>query len=441
VKPDELLEAVRAGGLLAPGHPVVVLVSGGRDSVCLLDVTVRIAGADAVTALHVNYGLREGADGDERRCAELCAELGVRLEARHPSRPERGNLQAWARDERYGAAARIALRHGGDVAAGHTATDQVETILYRLAASPSRRALLGMRPREGTLVRPLLAFTRAQTAEYCKARGLRWREDPSNDSPTYARNRIRSSLVPALEQIHPGAQANVLALAEILADEAAVLDELVEQALGGADTIALARLRALEPAVRRLVVQRLADRAAGGPAPGAARRAEEVAALADAGTAELAIGGGVRAIVEYGVLRLEPIGGSPRHPPAPVRLPIPGSVAFGEYEVVCELGKPAREAGVLDRAALGAELLVRVWRPGDRMEPLGLGGTKTLQDLFTARRLPRRERAVVPVVQSGEEIVWVAGIATSERFKVTDRTVEAARLSVRHVGPGDILRS
>src|SRR5207244_12764876 len=131
------------------------MLSGGRDSVCLLDVAVRLAGPQVTTALHVNYGLREAADQDERHCARLCETLGVALEVRQARRPEgAGNLQAWARDARYGAAAELALRSEAKVAVGHTASDQAETILYRLAASPGRRALLGLRPCDGRLPRP-----------------------------------------------------------------------------------------------------------------------------------------------------------------------------------------------------------------------------------------------------------------------------------------------
>src|SRR5271165_3045255 len=101
-----MLETVREQGLLSAGRAVVVLLSGGRDSTCLLDLAVRIAGADAVSALHLNYGLRGEAGEDERHCAELCERLGVALVVRRPSRPQdAGNLQAWARDQRYGAAA------------------------------------------------------------------------------------------------------------------------------------------------------------------------------------------------------------------------------------------------------------------------------------------------------------------------------------------------
>ncbi|HET9105164.1 MAG TPA: tRNA lysidine(34) synthetase TilS [Solirubrobacteraceae bacterium] len=311
-----MYDAVRDAGLLASGRPVVVMFSGGRDSTCLLDLAVRIAGPDAVTAVHANYGLRGAADADERHCAEVCEALAVQLDVRRPVRSGasgsaaggagEGNLQAWARAERYRAANDLAIARGADVAAGHTRSDQVETILYRIASSPSRRALLGMRARQDSrpaLIRPLLAFTREQTAAYCTERGLRWREDESNESAAFARNRIRRELIPALERIHPAAQENVLALAAVLRDEADVLEEVVAAALDGAqDRIALERLRELHPAVRRLVIQRLADGAAGRPAAGVARRAEEIAAMREG--AELHLPAGVCAQVRDGVLRL-----------------------------------------------------------------------------------------------------------------------------------------
>jgi len=305
---EGVLDRVRAEGLLTAGGPVVVLLSGGRDSVCLLDVAAQVAGPEVVLALHVNYGLREAADRDEAHCAALCERLGVELALERPPAPE-GNVQAWARDVRYAAAARLAAERDALVAAGHTADDQVETILYRLASSPSRRALLGMAARDGRLVRPLLGCTRAQTTAWCEARGLAWRDDATNDGDRYARNRVRNGLMPALEAIHPAAAANVLRTAQLLRDEAEVLDALVAEQLedGGEEgpVIALERLAALPPALRRLVVQRLADTAAGKLVPGAARHAEEVAALRRTGTAMLDLGGGIRAVAERGVLRAE----------------------------------------------------------------------------------------------------------------------------------------
>ena len=300
----DLLARVGDTGLLPAGRPVVVLLSGGRDSVCLLDVAVRLAGAQAVGALHVNYGLRAAAGGDEAHCRALCADVGVELDVQVARRPaDSGNLQAWARDVRLAAAARLASARGAHVATGHTASDQAETVLYRLAASPGRRALLGMAERDGRLLRPLLRVTREETAAHCTARGMSWREDASNDDPAYARNRARAGLLPALRELHPAAERNVVRTAELLRDEAAVLDEVVETALAGRDHIAVSHLAALPAALARLVVRRLAEDAAGRLCARAPWRLPEILALGDGA---LDLGDGARAVVGGGVLRVEP---------------------------------------------------------------------------------------------------------------------------------------
>jgi tRNA(Ile)-lysidine synthase len=310
----ELLERVVAGGLLERGRPVVVLLSGGRDSVCLLDVAAELSGAAGIRALHVNYGLRPEADGDEAHCRALCAALGVRIEVERAERPPGapGNLQAWARDVRYAAGARLAdaAGDGALVAAAHTATDQAETILYRLAASPGRRALLGMPARSGRFVRPLLGVTREETAAWCRARGLRWRDDATNDARVYARGRVRADLVPALRAVHPAAERNVVRTAELLRDEAEVLDVVVDTALAGRDEIAVAHLAALPRALARLVVRRLAEDATGALCARAPGRLDDILALGDGA---LDLGTGARAVVDGGVLRCE------RTPPLPAR--------------------------------------------------------------------------------------------------------------------------
>jgi tRNA(Ile)-lysidine synthase len=419
------------------GH-VVVMLSGGRDSVCLLDLAARELGAGRVSALHVNHGLRADATDDERACEEECARQGVELEVVRLARaPEAGNLQAWARRERYAAAARVARERGAVVAAGHTASDQAETVLYRLAASPGRRALLGMRPRatlpppdaDIVLVRPLLSYTRADTGAHCEARGLSWRDDPTNDTPRYARGRVRGELLAALRGVHPAAEHNVIRTAELLREEAEALDELVSATTDG-DQVELTRLRALGPALRRLVVQRLAEAAAGAPVPEAGRRAEEIARLGPRGTAGLDIGHGVRAIAEYGRLRFALSAAAPQAG-APVTLPVPGKARFGDWTVTCAEVPLERTEGVVDRAALGDRPLLRPWRSGDRMAPIGLGGTKTLGDLFTARRVPVAERSSRPVLVVGEEIAWVPGVATGQRFAISEHTGAAVRLTAK----------
>jgi tRNA(Ile)-lysidine synthase len=304
---EEVLSAVRGGDLLSGDRPVVAMLSGGRDSVCLLDVAVTLCARGGVRALHVNYGLRAEADADEHYCAALCESLGVELEIVHERRPEgdAGNLQAWARDVRYREASRIAEERDALVATGHTASDQVETILYRLAASPGRRALLGMAASDGRLIRPLLGVTREQTTAYCEARELDWREDASNDSVQFARTRVRHGLAKALRAVHPAAETNVMRTAQMLREETELLDGLVADELAGRESIAIERLEQLPPALARMVVVRLAEDAAGTYVPQAGGRVQEIVELARrGGGAELHVGGQVSVVIERGVLKM-----------------------------------------------------------------------------------------------------------------------------------------
>jgi tRNA(Ile)-lysidine synthase len=183
-------------------------------------------------------------------------------------------------------------------------------------------------------------------------------------------------------------------------------------------------------ALARLVVQRLADDAAGGRAPSLAAHADAILALGSDGTAELDLPGGLRASSEYG--RLKIVRGAAPAIPAAVSLPVPGRVDYGDGELVCELGgRLPIEDGTLAAGALATTLEVRPWRPGDRMRPLGLGGSKSLQDLFTDRKVPRERRAQLPVVVSDGEIAWVPGVATGERFRVGADTAARVRLAWR----------
>ena len=426
---------MRDSGVVAPEDRFVVLVSGGRDSVCLLDVLTSIAGVQRLTALHVNYGLRgEESDADEQHVRALCERLAINcVVVAAPPAPVRGNLQAWARDLRYARALECGAA-GELIATGHTGSDQVETVLYRLAASPGRRALLGMTAREGRLVRPLLALTREQTGAHCVARGLAWRDDSSNDSDRFARSRVRHGVLDGLRAVHPSAERNLLRSVEILRAEAAVLDEVVAVALAGRARIALDRLAQLPPALARLIVIRLAEDAAGEPLPGAGGRVAELLALGEhGGTAALDLGGGLRAVVEYGVLRFTRE--SAAEPPAEQLLALPGEIAFGGWSLRATL-EPAGpsgalqgggDVGMLDAAALsGGPLTVRAWRAGDRMRPLGLHGSRTLADLFTDRRIPRAQRATLPILLLGGEIAWIPRVATAERFRVRQDTREVA---------------
>ncbi len=397
------LEAARASALVRAGEPLMVLISGGGDSVCLLDVALRLEAR--VSALHVNYGLREGADADEALVRSLCERLGVPLRAERVALPEGGNLQERARDARYELAERLAP---GDYAAAHTASDQAETVLYRLAVSPGSRALHGMAARRGRLVRPLLGATREEVREYLRARGLEWREDPSNADRRFARARVRHDLLAALREVGPAPERTIAATAAQLRDEAELLDRAVDAALeelGGGPAVSLSALREQPPALRRLVLRRLAgDR----PVP------DEVLELDERGSSSLDLGDGLRALAEYGTLRFTRAADPAE--PEPVELTVPGRARFGSWELEAALDADGDVA--VSAAALGGSATVRSWRAGDRMRPLGVGGSKTLQDLFTDRKIPRSLRRTLPVVEVAGEVAWVAGVALDERFAV-----------------------
>jgi tRNA(Ile)-lysidine synthase len=381
-----------------------------------------------VSALHVNYRLREGADQDEGLCRDLCEGLGLQLMVEHPRLPPGGNLQERARDARYALAETLAE---GDYAAGHTATDQAETVLYRLAVSPGRRALLGMEPRRGRLVRPLLGATREEAREHCRVRGLAWREDPSNADRRFARARVRHDVMEAMRTLSPSVERTIAETALLLRDEAEVLDRDVAEALealGGGPAISLSDLRSRPPALARLVLRELAERAAGGPRSLSRAEADAILALGSGGgTRSIDLGDALRAVSEYGTLRFTRAGDAA--PPEPVELPVPGRARFGDWELEARPGGAGDVEVSAD--ALGPALQVRSWRDGDRMRPVGLGGSKTLQDLFTDRKVPRALRRTLPVVEAAGEIVWVAGVALDERFAAGEG--ESVSLSARQV--------
>jgi len=436
---ERALEAVRDSGLIRAGEPLLVMLSGGADSVCLLDCAVTLGAR--VSALHVNYGLREESDADAQHCRRLCEALGVPLTVERVSLPEGGNLQAEARDRRYALAERHAPP-GSDYAAAHTASDQAETVLYRLAVSPGRRALLGMEPRRGRLVRPLLNATREDTRAHCHARGLDWVEDASNSDPRFARARVREQLLPGLRELNPSAELNIVETSRLLRDEAEVLDAAVDDALIRLGEVAPAidDLRALPPGLARLVLRRLAEAASGGTYSLSRAHAQEILELGErGGSASLDLGGGLRAVAEYGTLRFTRDPDAP--PPPPAKLLVPGSARFGDWEVSAALGEGGE--ALLAAEPLGHALTVRSWHDGDRMRPAGLGGTKTLQDLFTDRKVPRALRHSLPVVTTeGGEIVWVAGVAVGESFKAAPGETDLVSLSARQIpNPQSVIRN
>ena len=427
---EAALRAARESGLVTSGRPLLVMLSGGADSVCLLDVAVQLGASS--NALHVNYGLRDESDADEQHCRTLCESLGVSLVVERVALGEQGNLQSSARDVRYGLAEELAE---GDYAAAHTASDQAETVLMRLAASPGRRALMGMEPRRGRLVRPLLQATAGETRDHCRARGLAWREDASNSDLRFTRARVRAGLLEGLRSLGPAAEHTVAETALQLREEAEVLDVVVAEALaglGGGPVVEQSALAELPRALARLVLRDMAERAAGEPRSLSRPETDAVLRLGEGGgVRSLDLGRRLQAVTEYGTLRFR-IGGEPAvAAPEPVALTVPGKAVFGEWEVKARLGGGG-EVEVSRGSLAERALSVRGWRDGDRIRPVGLGGTKSLQDLFTDRKVPRALRRSLPVVVCGEDIVWVAGVALDERFVAAGGT-DVVGLSAKRI--------
>jgi tRNA(Ile)-lysidine synthase len=418
----------------------VVLISGGADSACAAAGLAELCDRPNVHALHLNYRLRESSDADEQACRRLCAALRIDLRVERPELGE-GNVQAAAREARYQAAERLRQRTGSEwVATGHTRTDVAETVLYRLATSPGRRAMLGLPARRGSLIRPLLSLERAQARRLAAESELPFVDDPTNAERLYARNRIRAEVLPVLRELSPAAERNIAETRAELAEEAAILESLAAEALEqagagrGAIAVRAEDLAVAEPGVRRLALRMLAERAAGHEVALGRRRAAEIWRLVgEPEGGEVDLGGGLRAVCEHGLVRFS----APDEPvPTPARLPVPGACRYGPWEMRAELRPgPVQPAGpelaTLDAGTLDSELVVRAWREGDRIRPLGMDGTKSLQDLFSDSKVPRSLRHRLPVVTSGERVAWVAGVAVSDEFRLPPEAREVAILTAK----------
>lgn len=310
---------VAATGLLAVGEPLVVGVSGGRDSLCLLGLAVEIVGADPLLAVHVHHGLRgRTADHDAERVSALAGELGVavrvvRLSVPDVVRASSASPVTWAREARRAALRAAADRWAGEatpVAVGHTASDQAETVLLRAISSPGTRALAGIAPRDPArrVVRPLLAagLTRADSGAWCTAHGVAWHDDPSN--PESPRGRVREVLA-GLDAIDGRATGALVATAERAREDDAALREVAAALLhpgdartGGAAWVPRAATAVAPRAVARRAVRLLAEATVERACARVEARVDDVLALTPTvdRPAALDVGDGVRVMVSGG---------------------------------------------------------------------------------------------------------------------------------------------
>ena len=437
---------VAAGPLLRPGERALLMLSGGADSMALLDIVRavdrRLGLGLALSALHVDYATRgAGSARDRGIVTDACAALGVPLHVvRLPRKPAGPDFQERARRIRYDAARELVARGDADVVVtAHNRDDQAETVLYRLVKYAAPSALRGMRPREDALVRPLLGIDAAELRAYCAALGIAYGIDESNDTVDYRRNLLRHGVLPVLAQVNPR-------VTEALAD-AAVLAERDHEALAAAAddawarvarpapagpgdapwTLDLTALAAEPPALRSLCLRRLALSALGEHALLGRRvtaRLEELAAGV-AGSRVVPLGDGREAAREYDVLCVRAARAA--HECPPVALRAGEAVAFCGRRFRAELAGGAAFQRTTTEAWLAVEgrepaIVLRHPRPGDRMRPFGMAAEVLLSDLFTAARVPRARRATAVLAEVDGRPAWLYPGRSSEWFRVRSDT-------------------
>jgi len=473
----------RAAGI-AGDERLLLALSGGADSVLLLEWLAASAPRWNVRALHVDHGLRgEESEADARFCVERCAALGVPLVVR------RAELDAHAPDlEARARAARYALLLAEARASGHTTLltghhrdDTLETLLQRWVRGSELAGLRGARAervldapgeRPVRLVRPLLGWRREEVRTLLAARALAWREDSSNLDPRFTRTRTRHGLVPMIEELGgPGALDDLAAFADAVeslelelaratahlawqpAPHAEVTRAGEERALGG--VLARGALAALARPLRRRVLWRLLTESLG-VAPSRTVLEKVLLDLDRARCARHSVGCGFTLQLRAKELVLVPpparaaadapgeqlllpfpSQGPARLPAPSVRLTLPGSVLLADgRRITAELTTAAPGSPVptgaceveLDARDLIGPLTVRWAAPGDRFRALGAPGTKPLGRFLRDRGVPREERARVALVSAGDEILWVAGIEPSERRRIASDSVQRLRL-------------
>ncbi|HWD08889.1 MAG TPA: tRNA lysidine(34) synthetase TilS [Actinomycetota bacterium] len=416
--------------------------SGGPDSTALA-LILRSLGY-RVTLGHVDHGMRPGSAADAAQCRVAARSLGLPIEVARLGPPPTG--EAAARSARYAALEELRRRVGASaIATGHTLDDDAETVLLRQARGGFP---LGIPPRRGNVVRPLLAVRRPAAAALCAERGIPVLTDPSNADESFARNRIRRRVLPQLGDAGIEALAALGARSRQAAGareaEAGRLLAGLRHGPAGSGEIRLdqAGLSALPGELQRPVLRRFLGEVGIDPTT---RLIDALCCWLAAGArGSVDLPGGYAARAE--LVDLVVAQRSPAVVLLPASLPVPGHTVLPAWgmEATVELLAPPeglavpdrRWSAILDAGAVGTgPLALRSRRDGDRYRPLGAPGGRKLQDLFVDAKILRAERDRVPVLTCAGQVAWVAGFRIDERFGLTPASREAIRVTLRPAGP------
>lgn len=462
--------AIKNYHLLPDQGSVVVAVSGGADSICLLHILKQLCAPDgdfpnvSLHIAHLDHQMRgEASQADAQFVADLAAQWALDCTVEHEdvpalARQARRSLEEAARRARYRFLRQVAQKIGAaSIAVAHHADDQVETLVMHWLRGSGLAGLSGMRPREHDIIRPLLSVSRAAILDYCAYYGLSFREDASNQDRRFLRNRIRHDLLPVLEQYNGHLRATLLRNAEVLAEE----DRYIESQVDACWSEVICReeaarmegsvsaYRSLPIALRRRLTRRLGLRLSGGEVSLELRHCEAVDALLFrlAGSGRLHLPGNLSVQRVYdrflfdaleSSARRSRLGIVPAEPGSRVPLPIPGEARLpGSRWLVraavlnhqttfppgYERGDAKRGYLDLDAAQGYLPLSLRARRPGDRFRTLGLKTEKKLQDVLVNAKIPQAERDQLPLVCGADDtILWVGGYQIADQVKLTPET-------------------
>ena len=434
-----------------PGSSILVALSGGPDSVALLHSLATLRGSLdlRISAAHLNHALRgRESDRDESFCRDLCKQLNVELvvERAKALRPGMPNLEEKAREVRREFLGRVAAQTGADrIALAHHADDQAETVLMRLLRGAGVAGLAAMAEAgPGLIVRPLLSMTRREILEYLDGVGASYVTDTTNASNAILRNRIRNKLLPGLERDYaPGVSQRLAALAEEMQAVDSFLTRAAARELSSirhpGGELDIGRFSQLDPALRVPVLRLHLAVQLGSLRRLTREHLSALVALCLVGPAngEVSLPGRWRAAREYDRLRLVSTG---RAVHSGFSVPIafegtttvqPAGIAFeARVRAAADVAMPStHEEALFDvRAIASCGLTARNFQAGDRIRPLGLGGSRKVKDVFIDRKLPVRKRAVFPVITMGSEVVWLPGLLRGDGALVSSASETVLQL-------------
>ncbi len=440
----EVRRTIKREGMPLPGHSLWVAVSGGVDSMVLLQVLCELGYTCSVA--HVNHGLRgKESDGDSEFVEAHARRLGLPFRAVGVDplgTAGQGSLQMTARELRY-AWFKELLREGPSyMAMGHHRDDAAETLLLHLMRGIGANGWEGIPPvtllEEGMLCRPLIAVGREQIAEYAREMGIAFREDASNTSPKYLRNRVRHELIPLMEQMRPGTRNTLARSLDLLKELGAAAGRELDREAG--------KLSALSQPGYQLPLRTVRE----SPAPrlllmrflhGCEHHPDLVGQLLEA-VRQGATGARFRAgewwvsithdgLVKYAAKEDFPsysIGANEAEQGS--KGPFRWMTSFaGEMEFQNDMNTVH-----LNRDRLEFPLQMRPWCKGDRMRPVGLGGSKLISDILVDAKVPRHLKAGQYVVLSGSDIIWLPGLRLAEGYGADSTTKSVLRLEFSDLG-------